>query len=321
MKAAFFERYGPPKVLRIVDVPKPTPLVNEVLVRVHASTANQTDCHMRRANLFLWRILLGVRRPRAKWRIPGSEFAGEVEAIGAAVTKFAAGDRVFGARSGANAEYLCVAQDRVIAHMPADTSFEDAAAVPDGFFQAQRALRSGKVGRDTRLLVYGASGSCGTAAVQLGKHLGARVTAVCNTENVDLVRSLGADEVVDYLRDDFTRDGQTYDVILDAVGKLSFLRTRRSLRKGGLWVPTDGLVNIVHALWSPWFGDGKLVSAGLPRNNQADLLQLKHLMEAGEYRAFIDGVYPLERVAEAHRRVESWQKHGSVVVAIVPASE
>jgi NADPH2:quinone reductase len=316
VRAAFHDRYGPPEVLRVVDVAEPTPLDEQVLVRVRASTANQTDCHMRRASPFPWRLFLGLRRPRPQYRVPGSEFAGEVEAVGSAVTRFAVRDRVFVIRRGANAEYVCVPQSGVIAHVPAGASFEEAAAVFDGFFQGQSAMRRGKVGKGTRLLVYGASGSCGTAAVQLGKHLGASVTAVCNTDNVELVRSLGADEVIDYLKEDFTKNGQTYDVLLDAVGKLSFPRSRRSVREGGLWIATDGLQNLFHALWSPWFGKRKVGSSGIQRPKQEDILSLKRLMEAGKYRAVIDGVYPLEEIPNAQRRVESWQKRGSVVIAL-----
>lgn len=306
------DRYGPPETLRVDDVERPVPKADEVLVRVHASTVSQTDCHARRAKPFPWRLLRGLRRP--KWRL-GLELAGVVETAGAAVTQFAPGDRVFGVRQGANAEYVRVRETGVLALMPDGMPFEEAAAVPDGFTQGLAALRRAKVGEGTRLLVYGASGSCGTAAVQIGRHLGAHVTAVCNTKHVDLVRSLGADAVIDYLREDFTQSGETYDVILDAVGKLSFRRTARSLRPGGIWVATDGLGNMAYGLWAGLFGNRKLV-APIGKHNREDLLLLKRLIEAGAYRAVIDRVYPLEQIVEAHRYVDSWQKAGNVVLTV-----
>lgn len=314
MRAVVYDRYGPPEVLRIEEVARPVPKADEVLVKVHATTVTQTDCHMRRAKPVIWRLLLGLRRP--KRRILGQEFAGEVEAIGTAVTEFAVGDRVFGVKSfGPHAEYVCVRETGALAHMPEGMRFEEAAAVCDGAFQALVHLRRAQVGDGTQLLVYGASGSCGTAAVQIGKHLGAHVTAVCNTKNVEVVRSLGADEVIDYLREDFTKNGETYDVILDAVGKLSFLHTRRSLRPGGLWVATDGLHNFAFALWTGVFGGRKLVFA-TPAHNKEDVLLLKRLIEAGEYRAVVDRVYALEEVVEAHRYVDTWQKTGNVVLSL-----
>jgi NADPH:quinone reductase-like Zn-dependent oxidoreductase len=312
MRAVVQDRYGPPEVLRVEDVERPVPKEDEVLVRVHASSVTQTDCHARRAKPVLWRLIRGLRRP--KWRL-GWELAGVVEAAGAEVTKFAPGDRVFGFRRGANADYVCVRETGLLAHMPDGMSFEDAAAVYDGAYQALTHLRRAGVGSDTRLLVYGASGSCGTAAVQIGKYFGAHVTAVCNTKNVDLVRSLGADEVIDYQQEDFTRNGETYDVILDAVGKLSFLHTRRSLRPGGLWVPTDGLHNIVWWISTGLFGGRKLVFAS-PVQKRDDVLLLKRLLESGQYRAVVDRVYSLADVVEAHRYVDSWQKTGNVVLSL-----
>lgn len=313
MRAIVHDRYGPPDVLRLEEVERPVPADDEVLVRVRASTVNQTDCHIRRAQPFIWRFMAGLRRPRQ--RILGIELAGEVEAVGAAVTEFDVGDRVFGLRSfGANAEFACVVERKPLVHMPAGATFEEAAAVCDGFMQGLAALRRANVGEGTGLLVYGASGSCGTAAVQLGRHFGAHVTAVCNTKNLDLVRSLGADEILDYTREDFTKNGETYDVILDAVGKHSFRRSRGSLKPGGLFVATDGLRNLVFVLLSK-FG-GRKVVFGVPRPTKRDVLLLKELMESGRYRAVIDRTYPLEDVVEATRYVESWQKTGNVVLTL-----
>ena len=318
MKAVVHDRYGPPDVLRLEDVERPVPGAGEVLVRVRATTVNQTDCHMRRARPFVWRFMLGLRRP--KRRILGMEFAGEVAAIGEGVTEFDVGDRVFGIRNfGSNAEFVCVKESSPLARMPEGLTFEEAAALCDGAFQGMAALRRGNVGERTRLLVYGASGSCGTAAVQLGRHFGAHVTAVCNTKNVDVVRSLGADEVIDYTKDDFAENGETYDVILDAVGKQSFFHSRSSLRPGGSYVATDRMINVVLLLWTRWFGKRKVVF-GMPRLTKENVQFVKELVEAGEYRAVIDRRYPLEDVVEATTYVESWQKTGNVVLTVNGAS-
>jgi NADPH:quinone reductase-like Zn-dependent oxidoreductase len=313
MRAVVHDRYGPPDVLRLDEVERPVPKDDEVLVRVHATTVNQTDCHIRRARPFVWRFFVGLLRPKRK--VLGTELAGEVEAVGGAVSEFEVGDRVFGMRWGAHAEFVCVREAGLLAHMPARMTFEEAAAVCDGATQALAHLRRANVGEGTRLVVYGASGSCGTAAVQLAKHLGAHVTAVCNTKNVELVRSLGADEVIDYLHEDFTKNGETYDVVLDAVGKHWFLRSRGSLKPGGLFVATDRPYNVVLALWTSRIGDKKVVFA-IPKPTKEDIVFLKELIEAGEYRAVVDRSYALEDVVEATRYVETWQKTGNVVLTV-----
>jgi NADPH:quinone reductase-like Zn-dependent oxidoreductase len=314
VKAVVYERYGPPEVLRLADVPQPEPKEDELLVRIHATSVTQTDCHMRRARPLLWRFMLGVRRP--KRQILGQELAGEVEAIGVAVTEFQVGDRVFGMRSGAHAEYVCVPQTRLVAHMPEGMSFEDAAAVCDGAYQAMLALQAAEVHEGQRILVYGASGSCGTACVQLARYYEAHVTAVCNTKNLELVRSLGADEVIDHTREDFTKSGEAYDVLIDAVGKRrSFLQARRSLKPGGVFVPTDGLRNVALAPLTSRFGK-KRMRFHYGRWSKDDLLFLKELIENGRYRAVVDRVYPLEEAVEAHRYVDSWQKTGNVVLRV-----
>jgi len=313
MRAVVHDKYGPPEVLRVDEVERPVPKEDEVLVRVHATTVTQTDCHMRAARPFFWRFMLGLRRP--KRRILGLEFAGVVEAVGSDVTDFDVGDRVFGLRSSSHAEYVCVREAGLIAHMPAGATFDEAAAVCDGMSQGLTGLRSGNVGHGTRLLVYGASGSCGTAAVQLAAYLGAHVTAVCNTKNVELVRLLGADEVVDYTQEDFTKNGETYDVVFDAVGKHSLLRSRHSLVPGGLYVATDRLYNFPLAYLTRWIGKKRVVFdfSGYKREN---VLLVKDLLEAGRYRAVIDRTYPLEDVVEATTYVESWQKTGNVVLTL-----
>ena len=314
MKAVVYDRYGPPTVLRIDDVERPVPKDDEVLVKVHATTVTQTDCHMRRARPYLWRLMLGLRRP--KRRILGSEFAGEVAAVGAAVRSFAPGERVFGMAPGAHAEYVCVRESRLVAQIPEGTTFEEAAAVPDGAYQGLLHLKRANVGPGTRLLVYGASGSCGTAAVQLGKrYFGAHVTAVCNGRNVELVRSLGADEVVDYEQEDFTRRGERYDVVLDAVGKHSFVRSRRALADRGMYVATDRLYNLPLALLTRW-SKRKVVFGIERRIPRESLLLVKELIEDGRYRAVVDRTYPLEHAGEAATYVDSWQKAGNVVLTV-----
>lgn len=316
MRAVVHDRYGPPEVLRVADVERPTPKDDEVLVRVHATTVTRTDCGVRAADPFFSRVFTGLRRP--KRRIAGMELAGEVEAVGPDVTEFAVGDRVFGVRSGANAEYVCVREQGALAHMPAGMSFEDAAALGDGSSIALACLRKAGLREGQSVLIYGASGSIGTAAVQLARSLGAHVTAVCDTRSVELVRSLGADEVVDYLREDFTRNGRTYDVILDAVGKHSFRRCRRSLSRGGTYVETDlGFMWHVPALalLTRWVGDTR-VTLPLPRYSKEDMLAVKELAEAGRYRAVVDRSYPLEDVIEATKYVETGQKTGNVVLTL-----
>ena len=238
MRAVVYDRYGPPEVLRLEDVERPVPGEDQLLVRIHATTVNRTDCGFRSAEFFVTRFFTGVVRP--KQRIPGIEFAGVVEATGGAVTEFEVGDRVFGVTSaGAHAEFTCIREASPVAHMPAGMSFEDAAAACDGASLALACLRKAGSLDGKSLLVYGASGAVGTAAVQLAKHFGAYVTAVSSSKAVELVRSLGADEVIDYTRDDFTKNGNTYDVVFDAVGKHSFRRCRHSLKPGGTFMDTD----------------------------------------------------------------------------------
>jgi NADPH:quinone reductase-like Zn-dependent oxidoreductase len=316
MKAVVHDRYGPPEVLRIEDVPRPVPNEDEVLVKVHATSVTRTDCGFRAAHPFFARIFTGLLRP--KRRIPGLELAGNVEAVGAAVTEFEVGDEVFGVRGGANAEYICVREQGALAEKPADMSFEEAAAVCDGGIIALACLRKADSLADRSIVIYGASGAIGTAAVQLAKHFGAHVTAVCNTKNLELVRSLGADEVIDYTKEDFTKNGQTYDIVFDSVGKHSFRRCRGSLEPGGIFIETDlGFMWHVPplALLSRWIGDKK-VTLPIPKYTKENVVFIKELIEAGEYRAVIDRRYPLEQVVEATKYVETQQKTGNVVLTV-----
>jgi NADPH:quinone reductase-like Zn-dependent oxidoreductase len=318
VRAVVHDRYGPPEVLRLTAVDRPVPNDDEVLVEVHATTVTRTDCGIRAAYPFFARAFTGLVKPKRK--IAGMELAGEVVEVGAAVTEFKVGDRIFGVKGGANAEYVCVRESGPVASMPAGMSFEEAAAVGDGACAALSCLRSAGPLKGRRVVVYGASGSIGTAAVQWARYFDAHVTAVCNTKNVELVRSLGADEVVDYTREDFTKNGQTYDVIFDAVGKHSFRRCRRSLKPGGMFIETDGgfLWHVPFlVLLTRWIGD-KRVKLGIARYKKEDVLLLKELIEAGKYRAVIDRRYPLEDAVEAARYVETGQKTGNVVLTVTP---
>jgi NADPH:quinone reductase-like Zn-dependent oxidoreductase len=320
MRAVVHDRYGPPEVLRIAEVPRPVPKPNEVLVRVHATTVTRSDCGFRAADPFFSRAFTGLRRP--KQPIAGTELAGVVEAIGDEVTEFAVGDRVFGLRSGANAELVCVRAQGALAHIPEGMSFEDAAALSDGPCIANACLSAAAVREGQSVVVYGATGSIGTAGVQLAKAFGAEVTGVCDTKHVELVRSLGADEVVDYTREDFTADGTTYDVVFDAVGKHSFRRCRRALKPGGTYISTDlGFMWHVPplALASRFVGD-KRVRLPIPRYSKEDVLLVKRLVEEGRYRPVVDRTYPLEQVVEATRYVEAGQKTGNVVLTVAPAT-
>ena len=324
MRAVVYDRYGSPDVLRLADVERPVPTDNEVLVRVNATTVNRFDTATREANRrsglaisWLCRLVSGVRRPRH--RVLGTEFAGTVEAAGGAVSEFAVGDKVFGTTGlsfGAHAEYLSIPASDRIARMPAGLSFEEAAPICDGALNALTCLKQADLRPGRRILIYGASGAIGTAGVQLAKYFGADVTAVCNTKNLELVRSLGADRMIDYTQQDFTKNGQTYDVILDAVGKLSFGRSRSSLKPSGIFLPTDGLANLMWALLTSRTRGKKVLFQIPPRQTTQDVRFLKELVEGGKYRPVIDRRYPLEDVIEATRYVETEQKTGNVVLTL-----
>jgi len=316
MRAVVAHRYGPPEILRIEDVERPVPKDNEVLVAVRASTVTRSDCGFRSASPFFSRVFTGLRRP--KQPIVGMELAGVVEEVGSAVKEFAVGDEVFGLRSGANAEYVCVREAGALAHKPSSLTFEEAAALPDGASIARACLAKVELGPTTRIVVYGATGAIGTAGVQLAKATGAHVTAVANTKNVELVRSLGADVVLDWEREDFTRSGETYDAIFDAVGKLSFRRCKRSLVPEGAFITTD-----LGFLWQvpPLILATKLIGSRrvflpIPKYTKEDLLHVKGLVESGSYRPVIDRTYPLADIVEATRYVETGQKTGNVVLTL-----
>jgi NADPH:quinone reductase-like Zn-dependent oxidoreductase len=322
MRAAIHDRYGPPEVLRIEQVPDPTPGPGEVLVRVHRSSVNRTDSGFRRADPIIVRFFSGLRRPRA--RTLGNEFAGVVEAVGEGVTRFAVGDRVFGVdqdRFGANAELMITRETAPVARMPDEMAYDDGAAMCDGFVLAHTCLTGGKVRAGQRILIYGATGSIGTSAVQLAHAWGAHVTAVADSSTLELVRSLGADEVIDRTTHDFTRNGQQYDVVFDAVGKLSFAHCRRSLVKRGPYVTTDlGRFWHVPPLVLLTALTGRLGTRRtllpIPSYSKAHVEELRGMWQEGRFRAVIDRHYPLDEIVEANRYVDSGRKVGTVLIDV-----
>ena len=322
MKAAVHTSYGPPDVVRIAEVEKPAPKHNELLVRVHATTVNRTDCGFRAARPFFVRLLTGVIRPRVM--VLGTEFAGAVEGVGPGVTSFAAGDRVFGFKGvpfGAHAEYLTIPEDGLVATMPAGVTFEEAAPGTEGAHYALSFLRKARVRGGQDVLVIGATGAIGSAAVQLLKHLGAKVTAVCGPEHLELVKGLGADRVIDYTAQDFTRDTQRYDVVLDAVGKSSFLRCRRLLKPRGVYLSSEFgplAQNLVLALVAP-LRRGRKVMMNLGRDDPRMASYFQEVLESGAFRPLVDRRYRLDEIVEAYRYVETGRKLGNVVVSVAPS--
>jgi NADPH:quinone reductase-like Zn-dependent oxidoreductase len=313
MKAVVYEKYGPPEVLQIEEVEQPTPTDDDVLVKVHATTVTAGDCRMRSFTVPGWqwlpaRIMLGFRGPRR--HILGMEVAGEVESAGRDVKRFQKGSRVFGTppwmRFGTYAEYVCMkdvdsiaSKGGVIATIPANLTYEEAAAIPIGGLTALSFLRKGNIQSGHNVLIYGASGSVGTYSIQLAKHFGADVTGLCGTANLEMVKSLGADTVIDYTSEDFTRSGETYDLVFDAVGKFSSSRSKKSLKQGGVFLSVLGSAS----------------------ERNGDFTVLTELIEAGKIRPVIDRCYPLEQIVEAHRYVDTGHKKGNVVITVTHNTE
>jgi len=321
MKAIVHTKYGPPDVLQLKEVAKPIPTDNEVLIRVYATTVTAADCTFRKGDRFDSRVVVtGLIRPRKS--IPGAVFAGEIESVGKDVTLFGKGDQIFGSSGtglGAYAEYKCLPADSgPVAIKPANMTYEEAAAVCDGAITALLFLRKGNIQSGQKVLIYGASGSVGTAAVQLARYFGVEVTGVCSTTNLELVKSLGADKVIDYTKEDFTKNGQTYDIIFDAVGKSSFSRCKGSLKQRGVYLTTNpGPSVYIQMLWTSMIGSKKVIWAPTGLMEKAeDLKFLKELIEAGKIKSVIDRRYPLEQIAEAHSYVEKGHKKGNVVITV-----
>lgn len=323
MRAAVRTRYGPPEVVRIAEVDKPSAKDHEVLVKVHVTTVNRTDCGFRVAKPFIVRFFTGLIKPRVT--VLGSEFAGVVEAVGRGVTSFEVGDRVFGfseGRFGAHAEYLSISEDGPLATMPANLTYEEVAPSTEGSHYALSFIRKARIRSGQHVLVNGATGAIGSAAVQFLKGLGAMVTAVCDTEHVELVRGLGAYRVIDYTAEDFTKDEQSYDVVLDAVGKSSFGRCKRLLKPGGIYLSSDLgplSLNPLLALVTPLFGGKKVMFPIPPKHDQAMVRHFKELIESGGFKPIIDRRYRLDQIVEAYRFVETGQKIGNVVISVDPA--
>lgn len=317
MKAAIYTRYGPPEVISVVETEKPQPGPNEVLIKIHATTVNRTDCGFRSAEYVISRFWSGLFRPHTK--ILGNEFAGEIVAAGGEVSLFRIGDRVFGyddSRFGGHAEYKVIAESGTLSLVPDHLAYHEAAPITEGAHYALANIRAAKVKAGQQVLVNGATGAIGSAAVQLLRYFGAHVTAVCATPNIDLVKRLGADVVIDYLTNDFTRTDQKFDFIFDAVGKSSFRRCKPLLKKNGIYVSTElgkNGENIPLALLTPLFG-GRKVIFPVPRFNKEDMQFLKELVVDGDFTPVIDRYYPLEQIVDAYRYVESGQKIGNVVI-------
>lgn len=323
MRAIVYERYGPPNVLQLQEVAKPVPKDDEIMIKIYATTVAAGDCRLRKADPFLSRLFNGLWRPK---RIPilGFELAGVVESTGSSVTRFKPGDAVYAACGigfGAYAEYKCLPESGAVALKPANMTFEEAAAVPVGACTALHFLKKGNIQRGSRVLVYGASGSVGTYAVQLSKHFSAEVTGVCSTSNMELVRSLGADRVIDYTKDKFADDSSVYDIIFDTVGKSPFKACVKHLTPNGFYLRAVHIspLPIVRGLWVS-LTSGKKVIGGTSEETAEDLTYLKELIEAGKLRSVIDRRYPLEQAPEAHRYVDQGHKKGNVVLTVLQGS-
>lgn len=323
MKAVVYTKYGPPDVLRLEEVENPTLRDDEVLIKVRATSVTAADYRMRGSNFppLFWlpgRIIFGLRRPRKK--ILGANLAGEVEAVGKNVGRFSEGDRVFGSsgsRFGSYAEYVCLPEKAAVVSMPENVTYEEAAAIPFGSFTALFFLRDkGNIQSGQSVLIYGASGAVGTAAVQLAKYFGAQVTGVCSTENVELVSSLGADTVIDYTKKDFTEKDQKYDLIFETVGKSSVIRGMGSLKKDGIYLANVIGPSVLLQLLRTSVIGSKKVKGGIASEKTEDLLFLKELVETGEMKPVVDRSYPLAQIVKAHRYVEKGHKKGNVVITV-----
>lgn len=330
MKAIVYTEYGPPDVLQLKEMEKPAPRDHEIIIRNHATTVNIGDIWARNFKeitpsrftmpLLLWlpsRMYFGFTKPRIN--ILGSEFAGEVETVGKGVKRFKKGDQVFGYRGhsmGANAEYLCVPENGLMAIKPANMTYEEAATVPYGALTALSLLRKVNIQRGQKVLINGASGGIGSAAVQLAKYFGAEVTGVCGAPRMVFVKTLGADKVIDYTREDFTKNGETYDLIFDILGKSSFSSCQNSLKRNGIYLLASfKMKQLFQMLWTSR-RDGKKVICALSSESPEDLILIKKLVEEGKIKSIIDRRYPLEQTAEAHRYVEKGYKTGSVIITV-----
>jgi NADPH:quinone reductase-like Zn-dependent oxidoreductase len=319
MKAIVFTKYGSPEVLQVKEVVKPTPQDKEVLIKIFATTVTSGDCRIRRADPFAIRIFNGLSAPK-KITILGNELAGVIEAVGKDVKLFKAGDEVFGQAGlslGTNAEYICLPEDGTLALKPLNLTHEEAAAIPFGGNTALHFLRKGNISSGQKVLIYSASGSLGTAAVQLAKYFGAEVTGLCSSANVQMVKSLGANRVIDYTKEDFTKSGQTYDIIFDTTGKSPFSACVKLLTQKGIYLRAVhmSLSPILRGKWTSMTSSKKVIG-GLATELKENMEYLKELIEAGKFRPVIDKIYPFEQISEAHRYVDKGHKKGNVVIRV-----
>lgn len=317
MKAIVCTKYGAPEFLQMKEVEKPSPKDNEILIKIHASSVSSGDSRMRRADPFIIRLIFGFKRPRKP--ILGVVFAGEIEAIGTSVSNYKIGDQVFGSSGmnfGAHAEYVSVPEDAVLALKPNNMTYEEAASIPFGATASMHFLRIANIQQGQKVLIYGASGALGTMAVQLAKNYGAEITAVCSTANIELMKSLGADHVIDYTQEDFTRNGKKYDVVFDTIGKSSLRKALKSLSDNGhLLLASAGIGTMIGGSIKSMFIKKKIVS-GVIKETVKDMNFFKQLIEKGSLKAVIDRTYPLEKIAEAHAYVDKGHKKGNVIIAM-----
>ena len=317
MKAAVYTQYGPPGVLKVKEVEKPTPKQNEILLRIKATAVNSGDWRLRKADPFAVRFLYGLLRP--KINILGSVFSGEVESVGETVKDFKVGDFVFGHTDlsfGSYAEYKCLPENASIALKPSNISHKEAAVIPFGGVTALHFIKKAMIKPGQKVLVVGASGAVGSSAIQLAKSFGADVTGVCSSTNVTLVKSLGANKVIDYTKEDFTKNGETYDVIFDAVNAISVSRSIKSLTKNGIMIlSAAGMSEMIQGLWISMTSHKKVMTGVISHNN-TDIVFIKKLVEAGKYKPVLDRTYSLEQIAEAHAYVEKGHKKGNVAVEV-----
>lgn len=319
MKASIYRKYGPPEVITIEEVEKPRPQSNEILIKIIASTVNRTDCGFRSAEYFISRFFSGLFKPKMK--VLGSEFAGIVTEIGSQVSQFKIGDKVFGfddKKFGGHAEYKCIAENQTVVTIPDDIPFETAAAILEGSHYALCDIRAAKVQKGQKVLLNGATGSIGSAALQILKHFEAHVTAVCDTKSLELVKSLGADKVIDYTKEDYTNTNEKYDFVFDAVGKSSFGQAKKVLTEKGIYISTElgkNGENIYLALWTSLFKKKKLLFP-IPTSSKEDTLFIKNLVETKQFSPLIDRIYKLDEIVEAYNYVETGQKIGNVVIKI-----